>query len=79
VPVALELVSEDRVHGFSAPELGLRAEVRPERPTEIAFVPTKPGRFRFHCDVFCGEGHEEMTGEILVGSSPRMPGGPPSR
>jgi cytochrome c oxidase subunit 2 len=24
------------------------------------------GTFPFHCDVFCGEGHEEMTGEIVV-------------
>ncbi len=24
------------------------------------------GRFPFHCDVFCGLGHGEMTGMIIV-------------
>jgi cytochrome c oxidase subunit 2 len=29
-------------------------------------VPDKVGTFPFHCDIFCGEGHEDMTGKFVV-------------
>lgn len=66
VPVVLELTSEDRVHGFAAPDFGLRTDITPGVTTRLRFVPDHNGRFGFHCDVFCGEGHEDMTGEIIV-------------
>jgi len=65
-PVVLELVSLDCHHGFDAPELGLRADILPGAPARLCFVPERAGTFAFHCDVFCGEGHEDMTGEIVV-------------
>jgi cytochrome c oxidase subunit 2 len=65
-PVVLELYADDREHGFDAPELDLEADVEPGKPVRLAFTPSKAGRFEFHCDVFCGSGHEGMTGEILV-------------
>jgi cytochrome c oxidase subunit 2 len=65
-PVMLELVSLDRVHGFNAPDFGLRTDVKPDANVRLRFVPDKTGRFEFHCDVFCGAGHEDMTGEIIV-------------
>jgi cytochrome c oxidase subunit 2 len=66
VPVVLDLRSLDRNHGFAAPELGIRANVMPDKPTRIRIVPTKVGTFAAHCDVFCGEGHEGMVAEIVV-------------
>ena len=65
-PVVLELVSLDRKHGFEAPDLGLSTEIDPKVPSRLRFVPQKEGRFPFHCSVFCGDGHEDMTGEIVV-------------
>jgi len=65
-PVVLELVSLDRVHGFNAPDFGLRADVKPDAVTRLTFTPDKIGTFAFHCDVFCGSGHEDMSGEIVV-------------
>lgn len=65
-PVVLELISLDRKHGFAAPELGIRVEVSPGNPARARVVPTKLGTFAAHCDVYCGEGHEEMTAEIVV-------------
>jgi cytochrome c oxidase subunit 2 len=65
-PVVLELVSLDRVHGFNAPDFGLRADVKPDAVTRLTFTPDKVGTFAFHCDVFCGSGHEDMGGEIVV-------------
>jgi len=32
----------------------------------IEFTPTRSGRFEFSCSVFCGDGHDEMNGELVV-------------
>ncbi len=65
-PVVLELVSEDRVHGFKLPAFGIRTDVRPKDPVRIALTPDKAGTFTFACDVFCGDGHDDMTGTLVV-------------
>ena len=65
-PVVLELTSQDREHGFRLAELGIRADVKPGAPTRVRLTPQQTGRFGFECDVFCGSGHEEMAGEIVV-------------
>jgi cytochrome c oxidase subunit 2 len=74
VPVVIELTSADRDHGFSVPELGLRIDVEPGKTARVRLVPQKTGTFDFHCDVFCGSGHEEMAGRIVV-SAPVATGG----
>ncbi len=66
VPVVLELSTLDRVHGFEVPDLALRGEIKPGEVTKIRFVPDKIGTFAFHCNVFCGSGHEDMSGQIVV-------------
>lgn len=66
VPVTLELTSLDRLHGFNCPDLKIRSDVSPEKVSTINFTPEKTGTFEFHCDVFCGIGHEQMTGTITV-------------
>jgi cytochrome c oxidase subunit 2 len=66
VPVTLELHSEDRVHGFNAPDFGLRSDVPPGKPVRLTFTPDRTGTFIFHCDVFCGDGHDDMAGQIVV-------------
>jgi len=66
VPIVLEITSLDRKHGFAAPELGLRAEIPAGETVRLRFTPQKAGTFEFHCDVFCGSGHEEMNGRIVV-------------
>lgn len=66
VPAILELESLDRLHGFDCPGLGLRTDIPPGKTTRLRVVPDKSGTFPFHCDVFCGEGHEDMTGTIIV-------------
>lgn len=64
--VVLELTSQDRLHGFNCPGLGIRADVQPGQTAKIPLVPATAGRFPFSCDVFCGGGHEEMSGVIVV-------------
>lgn len=66
VPVILELVSVDRIHGFKLPALGIRTDVLPDQAVRLPFTPDKAGRFVFSCDIFCGDGHEDMDGTIIV-------------
>jgi cytochrome c oxidase subunit 2 len=65
-PVILELVAEDRMHGFNSLALGIRADVLPDQAVRVRLVPDKVGTFPFICDVFCGSGHGEMGGVITV-------------
>jgi cytochrome c oxidase subunit 2 len=66
VPVVLEITSLDRDHGFKLRAFGVRADVKPGAPTRVRIVPHKTGRFPFECDVFCGSGHDDMSGELVV-------------
>jgi cytochrome c oxidase subunit 2 len=66
VPVVLELTSLDVHHGFNCPDLGIRADIYPGKITKVRIVPDKTGSFPFHCDYYCGEGHEDMEGMIIV-------------
>jgi cytochrome c oxidase subunit 2 len=66
VPVILELRSTDVRHGFNVPGLGLRADVMPDRATRVRVTPKMAGTFLFHCDYYCGSGHEGMEGQIIV-------------
>jgi len=66
VPVVLELEALDRDHGFKLPEFGVRADVKLGQVARVRIVPDHTGTFEFRCDVFCGSGHEDMAGEIVV-------------
>lgn len=65
-PVVLEIASEDVKHGFSLPDFGVRTDIKPGSVNRISFTPDKAGRFTFSCDVFCGGGHEDMSGTLIV-------------
>ena len=66
VPVTLELMSQDRHHGFKLSAFHLRADIKPGAVERVRFVPDKTGKFTFFCDVFCGDGHEDMSGTLTV-------------
>ena len=67
VPVVFEFTSLDRVHGFTVPDLGnIRMTIVPGGTTRLTIMAPKAGIYEFHCDIFCGEGHEEMSGKIIV-------------
>ena len=66
VPVVLEFTSQDVVMGFNVPDLHARTDIVPGVVTRVRLVPDKVGTFEFHCDIFCGSGHEEMSGTIVV-------------
>jgi cytochrome c oxidase subunit II len=64
--VVLELTAPDVLMGFSAPDFGVRTDIVPGSVTRVRLTPTKAGKFLFACDVFCGSGHEDMDGVIVV-------------
>src|SRR5215813_2447292 len=65
-PVVLEIKSEDVKHGFSLPDFKIRANIEAGKTSTIRFTPDKAGQFTFACDVFCGDGHEDMSGTLTV-------------
>ena len=64
--VVLEFISQDVVMGFNAPDFKTRADIIPGVKTRVSITPNKVGTFPFYCDIFCGSGHEDMTGVIIV-------------
>src|SRR5439155_507934 len=66
VPVVLEVSSLDRKHGFALPDFKIDEQIEAGGVTRIRFVPDRAGSFAFHCSVFCGSGHEDMGGTIVV-------------
>jgi cytochrome c oxidase subunit 2 len=38
----------------------------PGQETRVPLVPDKAGSFGFLCDVFCGDGHEDMEGTLVI-------------
>jgi cytochrome c oxidase subunit 2 len=58
--------SLDRLHGFFCPGLEIRTDIVPGRVNRLEFTPQKTGTFPFHCDIFCGTGHDKMKGTIIV-------------
>ena len=64
--VTLELTAVDFPHGFSIPELKVRADLVMGKTIQVQLKPEEAGQFAFLCDNFCGSGHEEMAGTIVV-------------
>jgi cytochrome c oxidase subunit 2 len=66
IPVVFELTTADVIMGFSVPDFGARADIVPGQTVLLPMVPDKVGTFTFLCDIFCGSGHETMSGTITV-------------
>jgi cytochrome c oxidase subunit 2 len=66
VPVTFEFTSLDVPMGFNAPDFKIRSDIMPGLVTRLKFTPDKAGEFEFHCDIFCGSGHETMSGTLVV-------------
>jgi cytochrome c oxidase subunit 2 len=65
--VIFELTAQDSVMGFSIPQFGVRADVPPGVVVRLPVQANAAGTVDFLCDVFCGSGHETMSGTIVVG------------
>jgi cytochrome c oxidase subunit 2 len=52
--------------GFNLPDFGVRSDIMPGATSRLPLTPDKSGQFTFNCDIFCGSGHETMSGVLVV-------------
>lgn len=64
--VKLNINSVDVVHGFAISEFGINENLSPEKTTTVEFTADKTGEFTFFCSVYCGSGHNDMEGKLIV-------------
>jgi cytochrome c oxidase subunit 2 len=64
--VILHITSVDVAHGIAIPEFNVTQDLPVGEETTVEFVASKKGTYSFHCNVFCGTGHREMTGTLVV-------------
>jgi len=64
--VRLTAYSEDGMeHGIAIPEFGVEMTFD-YYPQTVEFVADKAGTFPFSCSVYCGTGHRDMKGKLVV-------------
>lgn len=64
--VKITLVNVDVSHGIAIPGYGFDLKAEAGQTASAEFIADKNGTFPFRCNVFCGEGHREMTGTLVV-------------
>lgn len=64
--VTLQFSAPEVPMGVNFADFGTRADIVPGRVATLRLVPESVGRYTFVCDVFCGSGHEEMSGTLIV-------------
>jgi cytochrome c oxidase subunit 2 len=58
--------SGDGLHGFSVPRLKIEKEIPRGETVIIDFTAKTAGEFPILCSEFCGDGHEDMKGMLIV-------------
>ena len=59
--------SGDGLHGFEIKKFKVSKEIpRGGAPVVIEFTANEAGRFPILCSAFCGDGHEDMKGMLVV-------------
>ena len=65
--VVLQFTAPEVPMGFNLADFNLRTDIIPGKVSTLLFTPDKAGSFTFVCDIFCGSGHEDMNGTLIVG------------
>jgi cytochrome c oxidase subunit 2 len=68
--VKITVTSADVDHGFGIKELKIKERVAARQTKVINFKPETAGRYRIYCSVYCGDGHDDMDGELVVTDGP---------
>lgn len=63
--VRLIIHNADVKHGLVIPELGVNEDISPDGAV-VEFAASRAGTFEFFCSVWCGEGHMEMQGKLVI-------------
>jgi cytochrome c oxidase subunit 2 len=67
-PVKVLLRSIDVLHDFYVPELRAKMDLVPGMETYFWFTPTRKGEFEILCLAYCGVGHPQMRGRLIIES-----------
>lgn len=60
--VTITHTNEEGHHGIAIDEF----DVNIEGDGEATFIPEEPGEYEIYCNVFCGEGHDDMVVTLVV-------------
>ncbi len=58
--IRLEIDNLDTLHGIKIPALGVSGD------DSIEFSATQSGKFAWYCNNYCGDGHRQMQGKLIV-------------
>jgi cytochrome c oxidase subunit II len=64
--IVLIFTSPEVPMGANFADFKQRIDIVPGKVATLRLTPQQAGRFVFLCDVFCGTGHEEMSGTLVV-------------
>lgn len=64
--VRLLLTSADVTHGFGIADLGINIKIPAKKTTVFEFIPKHAGTYHIHCTVYCGIGHGNMHGTLVI-------------
>jgi cytochrome c oxidase subunit 2 len=62
----LHLSSMDWQHGFSLQPVNINLQIYPGYEMVLTLTPTETGEFGIVCNEYCGIGHHEMLGRLIV-------------
>jgi cytochrome c oxidase subunit 2 len=65
-PVKVLLRSKDVLHNFYVPQIRSKMDMVPGMVSHFWFTPTKTGKYEVLCAEFCGVGHYNMRGHMIV-------------
>ena len=58
--VKISINNTDTIHGIRIPDLGISGN------ESLEFVADKSGEFNWYCNNYCGGGHSQMQGKLIV-------------
>ena len=67
-PVKMLLRSKDVLHNFYVPQFRVKMDMVPGLVSYFWFTPTKAGTYELLCAEYCGVGHANMRGRVVVES-----------
>jgi len=68
-PVKVLLRSMDVLHDFYVPEIRAKMDLVPGIVSFLWFTPTKIGEYEILCAAYCGLGHPQMRGKLIIESA----------
>jgi cytochrome c oxidase subunit 2 len=76
--VRLVLRTADGLHGIELKKFKIAKEIpRGNKPVTVEFTASEAGRFPFLCSEYCGDGHDDMKGALIVLAKDAAPPAPP--